>query len=64
LDGLNLSRAWCQRSLAAALPSGDPRIAPLRESAQQHLNSALGHLDTDYMGQHWLATFALLALEA
>jgi len=64
LDGLNLSRAWCQRSLAAALPSGDPRIAPLRESAQQHLNSALDHLDTDYMGQHWLATFALLALEA
>jgi len=64
LDGLNLSRAWCQRSLAAALPSGDPRIAPLRESAQQHLDSALDHLDTDYMGQHWLATFALLALEA
>jgi hypothetical protein len=64
LDGLNLSRAWCQRSLAAALPSGDPRIAPLRQSAQQHLDSALDHLDTDYMGQHWLATFALLALEA
>lgn len=64
LDGLNLSRAWCQRSLAAALPAGDPRIAPLQESAQRHLSSALDHLDTDYMGQHWLATFALLALEA
>lgn len=64
LDGLNLSRAWCQRSLAAALPAGDPRIAPLQTSAQQHLDSALDHLDSDYMGQHWLATFALLALEA
>ncbi len=64
LDGLNLSRAWCQRSLAAALPAGDPRVAPLRDSAERHLSGALAHLDTDYMGQHWLATFALLALEA
>lgn len=64
LDGLNLSRAWCQRSLAAALQADDPRIAPLRDSAERHLSGALAHLDTDYMGQHWLATFALLALEA
>lgn len=64
LDGLNLSRAWCQRSLAAALPAGDARIALLNTSARQHLASALDHLDSDYAGEHWLATFALLALEA
>lgn len=64
LDGLNLSRAWCQRSLASALPAGDPRATCLRNAAHAHLHSALEHLDSDYMGEHWLATFALLALEA
>lgn len=64
LDGLNLSRAWCQRSLASALPAGDPRATCLRHAAHAHLHSALDHLDSDYMGEHWLATFALLALEA
>ncbi|WP_205192591.1 DUF2891 family protein, partial [Burkholderia sp. LMG 13014] len=29
-----------------------------------HLASALAHVAGDYMGEHWLATFALLALEA
>jgi len=64
LDGLNLSRAWCQRALASALPEGDRRAALLRQSAEAHLRSALDHLDSTYMGEHWLATFALLALEA
>ena len=31
--------------------------------AQHHLDAALPHLGDDYMGEHWLATFALLALE-
>jgi hypothetical protein len=26
--------------------------------------SGLAHVAGDYMGEHWLATFALLALEA
>ena len=29
LDGLNLSRAWCMRHVAAALPEGDPARAVL-----------------------------------
>ena len=29
LDGLNLSRAWCMRSIASALPAGDPVRADL-----------------------------------
>jgi hypothetical protein len=62
LDGLNLSRAWCWRSIADALPSGHPAIAHAQASADLHLSASLPHLDDDYMGSHWLATFALLAL--
>jgi len=64
LDGLNLSRAWCQRSLARALPAGDVRIGLLDATANAHLTAGLAHVAGDYMGEHWLATFALLALEA
>ncbi|PFH30256.1 DUF2891 domain-containing protein [Burkholderia sp. JKS000303] len=64
LDGLNLSRAWCQRSLAGALPEGDARRTKLLDAADRHLASALAHVAGDYMGEHWLATFALLAVEA
>lgn len=63
LDGLNLSRAWCWRSVAAALPADDARRAPMAAAAEAHLAAALPHLDEDYMGEHWLATFAVLALE-
>jgi Protein of unknown function (DUF2891) len=64
LDGLNLSRAWCQRSLARALPESDTRRTVLLDAAGHHLQSALKHVAGDYMGEHWLATFAMLALEA
>ncbi|WP_179400835.1 DUF2891 domain-containing protein [Burkholderia guangdongensis] len=64
LDGLNLSRAWCQRSIARALPEGDARRARLLDAADKHIDSALAHVAGDYMGEHWLATFATLALEA
>ena len=50
LDGLNLSRAWCWREL------GHP------QHADAHLAAAMPHLAGDYMGEHWLASFALLAL--
>ena len=64
LDGLNLSRAWCWREIASALPSGDPRRAIALEAAETHLDAALPHVTGDYMGEHWLASFALLALLA
>jgi hypothetical protein len=61
LDGLNLSRAWCWRHLAAAAP---PQARPLiEETAERHLAAALPHLSADYMGEHWLASFAMLALD-
>lgn len=64
LDGLNLSRAWCWRSLAAALPDADPARVVARAAADAHLRSALPHVTGDYMGEHWLQSFALLALTA
>ena len=62
LDGLNLSRAWCWRSIAPLLASGDRAIA--LGAAEEHLAAALPHVAGDYMGEHWLASFALLALMA
>lgn len=62
LDGLNLSRAWCWRAIAAALPAGDERSAAIR-AAGLHISAGLPHVTGDYMGEHWLATFALLALD-
>ena len=64
LDGLNLSGAWCFRSLAAALDDDDPRQAVMLAAADTHLSASLPHVTGDYMGEHWLATYALLALGA
>ncbi|MGA7674170.1 MAG: DUF2891 domain-containing protein [Rhizomicrobium sp.] len=61
LDGLNLSRAWCMRELTQAV-AGDPREKALREAAERHLLAALPYVAGDYMGEHWLATYAVLAL--
>jgi len=51
LDGLCLSRAWCLTKLGHA------------QAAQRHLDAALPHVvGGDYVGEHWLASFAALAL--
>jgi len=63
LDGLNLSRAWCLSRLAAA-EGGSDRARSLHAAATLHLTAALPHVAGDYMGEHWLASFALLALLA
>jgi hypothetical protein len=60
LDGLNLSRAWCWRSIAPLLPAAERAVA--EGATDTHLAAALPHLSGDYMGEHWLASFALLAL--
>jgi hypothetical protein len=63
LDGLNLSRAWCWREIAGALEPGDPRKERFEAAAATHLAASLHHVAGDYMGEHWLATFAMLALD-
>ncbi|MCW6536785.1 DUF2891 domain-containing protein [Sphingomonas lycopersici] len=61
LDGLNLSRAWAFHSLAAAIDAPETQ-AILRDAADRHLAASLDAVAGDYMGEHWLASFALLAL--
>ena len=60
LDGLNLSRAWCWHSIAPSMAAVERAIA--EDAAKEHLAAALPHISGDYMGEHWLATFALLGL--
>jgi hypothetical protein len=60
LHGLNLSRAWCWRQLLPLLDE------PLRDraamAANAHLSASLAAATGgDYVGTHWLASFALLA---
>ncbi|WNP32722.1 DUF2891 domain-containing protein [Enterobacter kobei] len=64
LDGLNLSRAWCMKHIAKALPENHPAQEPLREAVDRHLAASVPHVvGSHYSGGHWLASFALLALE-
>jgi hypothetical protein len=63
LDGLNLSRAWCMRGIAGALPADSPRRGLLERAAARHAEATLPHVSSgDYAGEHWLATFAVYML--
>jgi hypothetical protein len=62
LDGLNLSRAWCFRGIAQAFPEDAAMRGVLDDAACAHIAASLPHVAGDYMGEHWLATFAVLAL--
>jgi hypothetical protein len=59
LDGLNFSRAWCLYGIAETLPE----YAHLKGLALNHIMYSLPSItDGGYEGEHWLASFALLAL--
>lgn len=63
LDGLFLSRAWCLRGVARALPASDSRRVNLARAARDLIHTALPHVATgEYGGEHWLASFAVYAL--
>jgi hypothetical protein len=58
LDGLNFSRAWCWRTIARATDD-----AAAETHAERHLEAAMPHLFSgEYAGEHWIGSFALLAL--
>jgi hypothetical protein len=60
LDGLNLSRAWCLYRIAAALEGDKPHLTKLGDV---HLKASIPHIKSgDYAGEHWLASFAVMAL--
>ena len=63
LDGLNLSRAWCLRAVGGALAADDPLRPAFTAAAAAHTAAGLAHVATgDYMGEHWLASFAVYLL--
>jgi hypothetical protein len=63
LDGLNLSRAWCMWGIAAVLPSADSRRQILLAAADRHAQAGVAGIGSgDYMGEHWLGSFALAML--
>lgn len=65
LDGLNLSRAWCMSNIASVLAPDDPVHQILAQSAAAHAHAALPNIASgDYMGEHWLASFAVLMLSS
>jgi hypothetical protein len=60
LDGLNLSRAWCMFELAKSLPAGSQMATKLQQAGNEHARDALPHVVSEnYLGTHWLATFAV-----
>lgn len=64
LDGLNLSRAWSMKHIANALPENHVAQPALSKAVEQHLAASVEHVvGSHYSGGHWLASFALLALE-
>jgi hypothetical protein len=63
LDGLNLSRAWCWRWIGEAWGIDESFRQRAKDAAERLIDTALPHVTGDYMGEHWLATFALLALD-
>ena len=63
LRGLTLSRAWSWRAIGRGLPARDDRRVAALDAADHHLADGLEHVLTgSYAGDHWLVTFALLAL--
>lgn len=60
LDGLNFCRAWSLYAIAEVLPEYNHLIS----IANNHINASLTEIiDGSYEGEHWLASFALLALK-
>jgi hypothetical protein len=63
LDGVNLARAWAMYNVARTL-GHDPRSVVLRRHADIYLAAGADKVSGHYMSEHWLSTYALLALEA
>jgi hypothetical protein len=65
LVGLSFTRAWCMKAIAKELPPGHKWKRPFEETSDRFLKNALPLVFAgNYGGDHWLATFAVYALES
>lgn len=65
LIGLSFTRAEALLRIAAALPAGDPRRGVYARVADAHGRRGFAAMfDAEYLGSHWLATFAVRYLLA
>jgi hypothetical protein len=63
LDGLSFSRAWCMKGIAKQLPEGHKWKKLFNSRANEFLIKTLPNVTGSYGGEHWLASFAVYALE-
>lgn len=64
LVGLSFSKAWCMKGVAKSLPESHPLKKDFLKTANIFLNNGLPLLfQGNYGGDHWLASFAVYALE-
>jgi hypothetical protein len=65
LIGLSFQRAADLLGIAAALPAGDPRVPVFQHLADFNAQQGFAKIgDAGYLGQHWLATYAVLYMQA
>lgn len=64
LLGLSFSKSWCMKNIASVLPDKHPLKKRFTEASNLLLKNALPLVfEGNYGGEHWLATFAVMALE-
>jgi hypothetical protein len=64
LIGLAFQRAASLLRIASALPKNDPRVPVFQRLAGMNARQGFDKMgDAGYMGQHWLATYAVLYLQ-
>lgn len=65
LYGLNLYRAFVWKHLSEILPANDPRKVNLKTAAAVHARASIDAVvGSDYMVEHWLASYAVLYLSS
>lgn len=62
LVGLSFSRSWCMRNIAHKMQNGNPYKKLFTDKSAELFDKALPLLfNSNYGGDHWLATFAIYA---
>lgn len=64
LVGLSFSRSWCLKAISKSLPEGHPYKQILMETSKKMFEEAIPKMfASNYGGDHWLASFAVYAMQ-